>query len=622
MQEVDPRAMFDLTEPRPVHFVGSSVSAPLQIAMAGDIGVIGTLFKGEIRQLHFEPSGSLLVLAGRGVRRLDPRTLAETGRWLADREVLAVHPCGDRLWVVTAAAIFLAAFGEELGAPFAELQQLQQLQQRTIAAGTRLAVPHDRGVTVLDAAVGTSREFLIDPAWYAALHSSRPPDRALLSPSGRRVGVTVRQGGYTVVWDVDTGARLLQAEHRQASALLDDDRCLHVERNSGMLYGIVDASWSRLPPDAHFEDVAQLRDGRLLVADTWGGFSLYDVAGMTRVAGLDALREHHGRHSSSVCAALSATHVATYAVTAGALRITEIGGATVESFDWIGGGSVLSLGQGGRRVGVFREWHNGRLDCIDLDTDRLVELSGHHVDITDSAITVDGLKVVVPCGSILRARTVHVGDFGSAEEAALHPVKSCVRELVPHCDDAYAVATYTLRGSGHVSLHQASVTRTIAKLTHGKESPWRIAVGHDSQEIVVAWESATILYDMRGRPKPSETWNVGASAVALGPRGFLAFHTADELRLRTPGAPMRVLTLPPRKGHGSSGLAFSRDGALLFVGASDGVLEVRRSDDGTLLRELPLHFGGHVAVRCCGEAMWTMGDDGLVHVVGLAAGPG
>ena len=86
-----------------------------------------------------------------------------------------------------------------------------------------------------------------------------------------------------------------------------------------------------------------------------------------------------------------------------------------------------------------------------------------------------------------------------------------------------------------------------------------------------------------------------------------------------PGAAKRVLTLPPRKGHQRPRLAFSRDGALLFVGASDGVLEVRRSDDGTLLRELPLHVGGYVALQCCGEAMWTMGHDGIVRVLGLAS---
>lgn len=40
-------------------------------------------------------------------------------------------------------------------------------------------------------------------------------------------------------------------------------------------------------------------------------------------------------------------------------------------------------------------------------------------------------------------------------------------------------------------------------------------------------------------------------------------------------------------------------------------------DDGTLLRELPLHVGGYVSLRCCCEAIWTMGDDGIVHVVGL-----
>lgn len=608
--------MFDLTAPRPVHFEGSTESAPLQVARVPDLGVIGTLFKGEIRQLHFDASGALLVLAGRGVRRLDPRTLAETGRWLPDLDILAVHPCGDRLWVITGGAIFLAAFAGELGAPFAEIAQ--ERHYHATAAGTRLAIACERGAVLLDAATGTTREFLLDEAWYATLWAPQRPNRAMLSPSGRHVGVTVNHGRYTVVWDADTGASLLARDHTEASAILDDARIVHVDHGSGSIVGIVDGASSRLPADAHFED-AQVRGDRLLVADPRGGFSLYEVGTLARIAELDAFAERYGRGSSRVCAALSDTHVATYSVISGVLRSTEIGGVTVESSDWIGGGSALSLGQGGRRVGVFREWGNGRLDCVDLDAAHLIEVRGHHEDITDSAITGDGRKVVVPCGSILRARTVHIGEFGGAESTASHPIKSCVHEIVSHGDDAYAVATYTLRGSGYVGLHQAGVARAIAKVTRDKEAPWRIAVGHGSEELLVAWESATILYDIRKRPKPGEIWDVGAGAVALGPPGFLAFHTGpDQLHLRTPGSPKRVLTLPPRKGHGSTRLAFSRDGALLFVGARDGMLEVRRSDDGTLLRELPLHAGSHVALQCCGEALWTMGEDGLVHVLGLA----
>lgn len=608
--------MFELTEPRPVFFAGSTASAPLQIARVPELAVIGTLFKGEVRQLHFDASGALLVLAGLGVRRVDPRTLAETGRWLADREILAVHPCGDRLWVITDEAIFLAAFGGELGAPFAEIPQ--QRHHHTTAAGTRLAVPHERGATLLDAATGTTREFLIDQAWYAKLFVQRSPDRALLSPSGRHIGVTVSHGHYTVIWDADTGASRMARDHSESSALLDDSRILHVNHGSGSLRSFVGDQWSRLPADDHFED-ARVRGEQLLVADSHGGFSLYDVATMTRTAELGALQKHFGRGSGSICADLSDTRVATYAVTSGVLRVTEIGGATVESSDWIGGAEALSLAQDGRRVGVFREWGNGRLDCVDLDAAHLIEVRGHHEDITNSAITGDGRKVVVPCGSILRARTVHVGEFGGADSTASHPVRSCIHELVNYGDDAYAVATYTLRGAGHVGLHQVGTSRAIAKVTSGKDAPWRISVGHSNEELLVAWDSATILYDMRKRPKPVETWNSAAAAVALGPRGFLAFLMGHEkLHLRAPGSPLRVLTIPPRKGHQSPRLAFSRDGALLFVGASDGVLEVRRSDDGTLLRELPLHVGGFVALQCCGEALWTMGADGIGHVLGHA----
>lgn len=607
--------MFELTAPRPVHFAGTTESAPLQPARVDELGVIGTLFRGEIRQLHFDHRGALLVLAGRGVLRLDPATFAETGRWLADRDIHAVHPCGERLWVVTGDAIFLAAFGEPLAAPLAAIAQT--FNHCSIAAGTRLAVPHDRGVTLLDAADGSAREYLVDPAWLDTVWSKRPPDRALLSDDGRYIGVTTDHGHYVVVWDAATGAVLRAADHTEATALLADGRILHLDGKAST-FTIADAKWAQLPPDAHYED-AVVRGERVLVADARGGFSVYEIAAWTRVAELSSYVTGSGRYSGTVCAALSATHVASYAITQGVLRVTAIGGATVESHDWLGGAEELSLGRDGRRVGVFREWGHGRLECVDLDAGRLHELRAHHDDITNCAITGDGTRVVVPVGSILRARTVHVGEFGSPESTASHPIKSCAREIVAYGDAAYAIATYTLRGSGHVGLHQAGTSRALAKIVNGKESPWRIAVGHDGDELIVAWESATIVYDISKRPKPIFTWNAGAGAVALGPRGFSAcVLRPDQLHIRTPGRPERTRTLATRGGHTSPRLAFSRDGALLFVGASDGVLEVRRADDGALLRELPLHVHGFAALRRCGEAVWTMGADGLGLVVGLA----
>lgn len=604
--------MFDLTKPRPVHFTGSTASAPLTIATVPEFGVIGTLFRGEIRQLRFDVDGALLVLAGRGIRRLDPRTLAETDRWLPDRVILDVLPCGDRLWVLTDAAVFLATFGGELGAPFAAVSW--ERDHHLVAAGDRMAIPHQRGVTLLDAAAGTARQFLFDEAWSATLRGRARPNRALLSPSGRCVGVALRSGGV-VIWDSDTGASLLARVHSEASVLLDDARLLHVSHGSGTLLRFITGESSRVPEDEHFED-AQVRGGKLLVADPEGGFSLYAVDSLAKITTLDFSR-NGGRSSTRVCAALSDEHVATYAVTSGVLRVTELDASTVESSDWIGGAEGLSIGQGGRRVGVFREWQNGRLECIDLDAARLIEVRGEDVEITNSAITGDGRKVIVPCGSILRARTVHIGDFGDAASTESHAIKSCVHELVPYRDEAYAISTYTLQGSGHVALHQASSPRALAKLTFGKESPWRIAVGHGCEELLVTWKSATILYDLRARAKPTQTWTFRGGAVALGPRGFLAIlEDPDRLHLRTPGTPERVLTLPPREGFEPPRLAFSRDGALLFVGAGDGVLEVRRSDDGTLLRELPVHAGGYVALQGCGEAIWTMGKDGLGFVLG------
>ena len=89
--------------------------------------------------------------------------------------------------------------------------------------------------------------------------------------------------------------------------------------------------------------------------------------------------------------------------------------------------------------------------------------------------------------------------------------------------------------------------------------------------------------------------------------------------MRTPAGGEQRLQLGAREGFGSLRLAFSCDGGLVFVGATDGVLEVRRAADGELLRELPLHAGGFTDVQRCGEGIATMGDDGVVLFVGVAA---
>lgn len=607
--------MFDRSARRTVFFEGTTVSSPLEVSRVAALGVLGTLFRGEIRQLCFDAEGALLVLAGLGVRRLDPHTLVETGRWLPERNILAIHPCGERLWVLTDTDVFLARFGDALGAAFATFAQ--QSFDEAVAAGTRLAIPHELGVTLLDAASGASRRFELDATWYRQLFSPHPPDRALLSPSGRRVGATVSHGGYLVVWDADTGETLVRRDHDSASALVDDARFIHTDRAS-TLHGLAGGQPTTLPDEGEFDD-AKVRDDRLLLANEHGGFSLYDIATLTRVATLDPdpRSNRSGRHHGRVRAALSATHVATYVGTAGVLRVSAIAGGTLESNDWIGGGETLSLGDDGRRVGVFREWLAGRLDCIDLDAGTISELSAQHEDITSSVITGDGRMVIVPVGSILRARTIHVAPFDGGESRESHAIKSCVHEIVNYGDTAYAVATYTLRGSGYVGLHRAGAQRAIGKLSRGKESPWRVAVGHGGEELLVAWETGTVLYDLRKRPVMSRSWDVQAASVALGPPGFVAFVVAGtgKLSLHRPGARERSITLP--LDEGLPRLAFSRDGELLFIGTGKGVLEVRRSDDGTLLRELPLHVGGYVSLRCCCEAIWTMGDDGIVHVVGL-----
>ncbi|MCA9663029.1 MAG: WD40 repeat domain-containing protein [Myxococcales bacterium] len=611
--------MFDLTEPRPIELEGTTTSAPFAADAAADLAVLGALFKGGVRQLCFDPSGALLVLSGRGVRRLDPATLAETDRWLPTVHVRALHACGERLWVLADGAVYLAAFGDALGEPLARVPQLHH--HRASAAGDRLALAVKDGAVVIDASTGESRAFKFDEAWFEALFSKSEPSLAMLSPSGRSVAVASCHIGYTVVWDVDSGAQRFAREHCDSTALLDDDRIIHADRGSASLRGVNDDAWSRLPANDHFVDVRR-RGDRLLAADADGGFALFDVADFAApLRELASIQSGYGRVSGTVCAALSDAHAATYSGMAGVLRITDLAtGDTVEAADWSGGGEVLCLSRDARRASVFREWGDGRLECVDLDDGSLFEVTGGGEDITVSGITGDGQHALIARGSILRARKLHVVPFGGSEPTAEHTIKSCAHELINFADDSFAISTYTLSSAGFVGLYSAASPRALAKLKHAKDEPWRIAVGHDADEVIVAWKSATVLYDMsKKRPKAVDTWELRAQAVALGPAGHVAIAAAGELIVRTPAGGEQRLQLGAREGFGSLRLAFSRDGGLLFVGATDGVLEVRRAADGELLRELPLHAGGFTDVQRCGEGIATMGDDGVVLFVGVAA---
>ena len=399
----------------------------------------------------------------------------------------------------------------------------------------------------------------------------------------------------------------------RSQALLGDHRL--ITGNTASLTDFTTGEWSR-PSLPKCDDLIVVGD-RMLLGDSNGGFSLLGVDSFAVLATLEPLARSHGRFSREVHLALSDRHIASYGVTQGILRVTEIGGATVESSDWSGSAGSLSVGAGGRRAAVFREWENGRLECVDLDAATLVELRGPGgADTTTAGITADGEKVVVPTGSILRARTVFVGDFGAAPALKSHAIKSCAHELVNYGDDRYAISTYTLQGGGYVGLHRASSTRAVAKVSHNAEQPWRIAIGHDDDELLVAWQTATVLYDMTKRPKEVASFPQRAAAVALGPRGYLAYLISGELVLRTPlSAELRL----PTATDGGQRLAFSRRGDLLFRGTPDGVLEIRRTGDGSVLRELRLHVGDIVALESVDEAIWTMGSDGIVHVLGLPA---
>ncbi len=603
---------FELREPpRTTAIRGRTASAPLSVDAVAEIEVLGGLFRGAIRGLCFHADGSLLVLAGLGVRRLDPDTLEERDLWLPTRHVQSVHACGERLWIVTGDEVFLAPFGAELGRPLTSVEH--NFTHDYAAVGSKLALVRKGGARVVDAETCEVRDFDVDEAWFAGLWMKADPRRAMLSPCGRTLGVC--NDRYTVIWDLETGEERLAKEHVESMALLDDRRVFKGEEHSSWVTDVLTEERSRAPGSAHFDGGdAIVRGERLLAADSNGGFALLDGGSFELLAELDAHDKDFGRVASGVRAALSERHVATYAAMAGILRVTAIGGETVESRDWSGGAEGLSVGRGGRRAAVFREWSEGR-----LDEGTLLEVRGPSGDgITTAGITPDGASLVVPCGSILRARRVHVGAFGAAECEDIHAIKCCAHEFVGYGDDRYAISTYTLQGAGHVGLHRAGAKRALAKVVYQKEQPWRIAVGAGEDELLIAWQSATVLYDMVKRPKPVEVFTLRAGAVALGPRGYLALAEGrEQLLIRTPGRePVRV-KLSPRRNHGLDRLAFSRGGDLLMVGSADGVLELRRSIDGELLREVPLHVGAFVALQRCGEAMWSMGEDGVVHILGL-----
>jgi hypothetical protein len=130
----------------------------------------------------------------------------------------------------------------------------------------------------------------------------------------------------------------------------------------------------------------------------------------------------------------------------------------------------------------------------------------------------------------------------------------------------------------------------------------------------------------RTEPRPIELEGTTASApfeadaaADLSVLGVLFKGGVRQLCFDASEGGERRVKLGAREGFGSLRLAFSRDGGLLFVGATDGVLEIRRAADGELLRELPLHAGGFSDVQRCGEAIVTMGDDGIVLFLGVAA---
>lgn len=137
----------------------------------------------------------------------------------------------------------------------------------------------------------------------------------------------------------------------------------------------------------------------------------------------------------------------------------------------------------------------------------------------------------------------------------------------------------------------------------------------------------TARYDMTKRPRPIQTIARRASSLALGLVGYLAYawfkDSAPTLTIQRPDAPDLELSLSDSKWSWkiTTRLAFSPDAALLFVGRRDGVLEVQRTADGVVCRELPLFVDGFVSLAFVGDSLWAMGGSGQVMVLGVAKSP-
>lgn len=612
--------MFDWSEAREVFAFGEAKSAAWSEENATAMEVVAGVFRGAVRDLAFDASGDLLVVAGLGVRRLDPDTLEERGRWLDGVHVVTVRPCGERLWVVADGALHLTAWGEPLGDSLAPIDV--RYNQTYAAGGAYFAAPEEMGLRVVSSA-GEVRELTFDPEWYEALWSKQRPERAMISPSGTYAAAGRAHGGYTVVWDLATGELLGASEHTESHVVFDDGRVLKADERSSGTHDVRSGTWAPLEGRAQMETAVVAGD-RVLGANARGDWVLQDVGTLEVLAEGEGVEKTYGRGTSAIASAVSPTHVATYAAKEGVLFCASED-ATATSRGWQGMPESLSVSADSTRLVVFREWTNGRLECVDLTAGTVREVTdAKRQGVEHGCVTGDGQHVAAPCGSILRARTVTVGDFDGAASEPLQKIKSCCRATVAYGDDRYAVATYTLSGSGFVGLYAADSKRAKAKVTHGSEQPWRVAVGYDADELFVSWKSVAILYDMAKRPKPVETFDDSGRSIALGPRGYLAYSTSTsrddrQVLVRTPDRPDVAVPLTREGSYEADLLAFSADGALLFVGAPDGTLEVRRARDGEVLSARKLHAGAFTDMIVRGDVLWTMGKDGCVFALGVPA---
>jgi hypothetical protein len=617
--------MITIQRPEPVFVEGFSPAGAPRAERVADIAEVGHIFRGRIRQLLFAPGGELLVAAGLGVEVLDPDTLELRQRWLSDEYVLWLAAAGSRLLVAVrraeGVALFAAEPGAKLGAPLAESDYVGETYS-TDSDFTQVALPVANGVHVYRVGGKKRLEFLLGPEVEKAIPYLLRVQHARLSPDGRFVAALAGGTAYAV-WEIDTGRIVMRGVRGDGDVpdsllFLPDGRLLMETRSSYSAYDLSQPANRQYLSlgDGFNRRTLFMGGGRLLAVGGFGEYEVRSPASFETLSQGQGEPNHYGAVPGSPVGAISRTHVATYAASYGTLWVT--GTKTVTRRDHVSSLEGLSVSADGRRLVVESQWRE-TCHAIDVAAKTRREVVSEE-GLVGPAVSADGSQVILGCGTNLKPRTLHTVSFDGGTPEPVHKILAWARRTKSFGGDFYAVATYKLRGDGYVSVHRLGQPRAVAKLTFEDESPWVFDVAPDGSQAIVRWKHTTTLHDLTRKGAIVETLPLCASSVALGPGGALALTFPEDSRetllVRTASGEKRV-PLPPVKGHGSSTVAFSEDGSLVFAGRPSGMLELRRASDGKLLRALQAHAAPIEHLETAGGLLWSLGKDDVVRAFGV-----